>query len=230
MLITPGQLLFGVSAKLLQFAAITVGDEFDAYDVAGELGAPVDELAPILQQLVDAGWIVPTPGPAARYEYEAAMPWRQLRLARIGKPLSREKADVLVAAMLERVRAANRAPSLDCGLITRVAIFGSYLNPEKSELGDIDLAFTWAYPEGAKGMSRADCGACVERNAAKVIKNQSQYLSLTYFDMMKYLGCDFLDVYRIEDDPEVWSSSFETAQAYPELLQKLQEKAGETVG
>lgn len=219
MLISRGQLLFGVSLKLLQFAAIAVEDDFDAHDIAGELGASLAEVGSILQQLVDAGWIVPTSGPKARFEYEAAMPWRQLRLARTGKPLPRQKADVLVAAMLERVRAANRAPTLDCGLITRVAIFGSYLNPEKMEIGDIDIAFTWAFPEGAKGLPHFD--GRVERSTAKVIKNQSQYLSLTYYDTLTSLGCKFSDVYRLEDDPEVWSSRYKTAQDYPEMFQKV---------
>jgi hypothetical protein len=224
MLISPGQTIFGVSAKLLQFAAIALGEDFNAHDLSCELGASSAELAPILERLVAEGWVVPTAGPKARYEYEAAMPWRQLRLARTGKPISREKADVLVAAMLERVRSANREPTLDRGLITRVAIFGSYLNTDKTELGDIDLAFIWVFPERAKGLpsfnGRATT-ACVERNAAKVVKNQSPYLSLTYFEALTYLGCAYADVYRIEDDPEVWSDSYRTAHEYPKLFETI---------
>ena len=220
MLISPGQQLFGVSAKLLQFAAIALGHEFNADHFAVQLGAPKDECAPVLSALLAAGWIVPTSSPKARYEYESAMPWRQLRLARTGKPLPRPRADAIVSAMLDRVRAANRTPRPDCALITRVAIFGSYLNRDKAEIGDIDVAFSFSFPELRK--ERCEGRGSAELNAAKIIKNQSQYVGLTYFDMLTDLGCEYVDVYRIEDDPEVWGVEYETARMYPELFRRLQ--------
>ena len=222
MLIAPNQTLFGVSAKLLQFAAISLGDEFNEMHFACQLGAPLADCAPVLAALMGAGWVIRTQAPA-RYEYAATMAWRQLRAARFGKPLSREKAETLVAAMLERVKAANREPVPNRGLITRVAVFGSFLDESKPEIGDIDLAFVYERPEQAE-LNQEGYGLdhyfSIEKNAAKIIKNQSQYLSLTYFDTLVSLGCSYTDLYRIEDDIDVWSERYGTAAAYPKLFQK----------
>lgn len=70
-------------------------------------------------------------------------------------------------------------------------------------------------------MARFDGWGRTELNAAKIIKNQSPYVRLTYFDMLAELGCEYVDVYRIEDDPEVWAPQYETARMYPELFCRL---------
>jgi hypothetical protein len=221
MLITPGQTFFGVSAKLLQFAAAELYEDFDLERLCWELGAPPSEVQPVLDQMVAAGWVTRAPEKAGRFV--EAKPWSQLRMARTGKPLPRAKADVLMAEMLERVKASNRSPSEDIALITGVYLFGSYLNPAKNELGDVDVAFSFAYPKNpdpSRGLSlRKMFGR--DKATANILKNRSPHLSVCDIYALDQLGCERCEIYSVKDDSELWSPAYATAQVYPDIHQKV---------
>jgi predicted nucleotidyltransferase len=58
--------------------------------------------------------------------------------------IDREKADTLVRRLLERVEAFNASDD-EVVRITRVILFGSYLDPSVRTLGDVDVAFEYEY-------------------------------------------------------------------------------------
>jgi hypothetical protein len=227
MLIRPNQSLFGVSAKLMQLAAYALGEEFDLESLCWELGAPPAEVQPVVDQLVGAEWLVPD---AKKPEhYIGTMPWRQLRLARVGKPLPRVKADTLVADMLARVKAANRVASVRVPLIVEIHVFGSYLNPEITELGDVDVAFALGYADEPFELEDFTLRGMYSRDtaAAKIIKNRSQYMGLCPADQLEVLGCKSLLIYSVKDDDELWGPAYTTAQVFGKVHQKV--LAGEPV-
>jgi predicted nucleotidyltransferase len=225
MLITPGQTFFGVSAKLLQFAAIELPGAFSVEDLCWELGAPPLEVEPVLNQLIAAGWIVPDAENPGRFL--EAEPWGRLRMARIGEPLPRAKADKLVAEMVERVKAHNRKAADDVTLITEVYLFGSYLDPAKTELGDIDVAVAMAYPAKPAPLSDFSFKGMFARDKAVIgaVKNKSPYVSVCNIYQLDRLGCDNRKVYSVKDDPELWSPASRAADIYPEVHRKI--RAGE---
>ena len=58
--------------------------------------------------------------------------------------ITRKKADALVRRLLERVEAFNASDD-EVVRITRVILFGSYLDPSVRNLGDVDVAFEYEY-------------------------------------------------------------------------------------
>lgn len=64
---------------------------------------------------------------------------RSLRLARAAPRISREKADQILAEFMKRVEEVNRSEKY-VDKITKVILFGSYIRPDTTELGDIDIA------------------------------------------------------------------------------------------
>ncbi len=57
------------------------------------------------------------------------------------RPISRGKAETLVAELLRRVRDDN-ADLTTLLVVAEVGMFGSYLDPDVTELGDVDLTLT----------------------------------------------------------------------------------------
>ena len=55
-------------------------------------------------------------------------------------PINREKADRIMQEFLKRVEEVNRDDSYPYR-VSKLVLFGSYLNPEQMDLGDIDIAF-----------------------------------------------------------------------------------------
>jgi len=80
---------------------------------------------------------------AAEPYYQVTIRGCALAMAAAGKPIKRKTADRLFAAFLDRVRQTNET---DYYLyrVTRVVVFGSYLDQDKQELNDLDLAIDLA--------------------------------------------------------------------------------------
>ena len=55
-------------------------------------------------------------------------------------PINREKADRIMQEFLKRVEEVNRDDFYPYR-VSKLVLFGSYLNPEQMALGDIDIAF-----------------------------------------------------------------------------------------
>lgn len=61
-----------------------------------------------------------------------------LAKARIGKPIPRPKAQVLLDGLVDRAKAINADPASPF-LVTRIAVFGSFVDETRSEVGDVDV-------------------------------------------------------------------------------------------
>src|SRR5690606_11197075 len=148
------------------FPAKAVRDALAALDGAP---APVEwfsrwvgeRSAEMLKLCIDQGYIDPAPKPA---EYGEGMELhltesgRRLALAKFGKPLKRELADKLYGQFMTRVAELN-ADSHSPLFASKVAVYGSYLDPTKDEIGDIDIAVGMAYrrnhfPKGSHPIDR----------------------------------------------------------------------------
>ena len=72
------------------------------------------------------GWVTTTAGNA-------------LAMASFNKPISRIKAQMLLAGMVERAAAYNDDDAHFL-IVSRLRVFGSYLDPDVDPLGDVDVA------------------------------------------------------------------------------------------
>ncbi|GAB2566861.1 nucleotidyltransferase domain-containing protein [Spirosoma areae] len=135
--------------------------------------------------------------------YDAKEAWyrlsdlgRSLALARAVPPMKREKATALLNELLGRVHAANQS-TVFTYTITKVVVFGSYLNADVNELSDLDIGVTitpkYGTQQGQKNMEYLryvhNQGRSIpsdtlgqfslaRRDVLTFLKNRSRYLSL----------------------------------------------------
>lgn len=188
----------GVNGPLLRQAATKLADMESAnlYDLAVVLGVSPTEARPTWEQLVAEGFIEMTP--------EAARPtdrMDELARARFGKPLPRKKAMTLVEKAVAAAQALNALPpDAPYYWVTRLAVFGSYLDAQKTELGDLDLA--WELME-RPGMENHVYTSIVygrdplQPTRAQVIP-RGPYVRVTGLDEMLALECPYQVVYTFE--------------------------------
>jgi hypothetical protein len=108
-------------------------------------------------------------------------------------------------------------------LITGVHLFGSYLDPNKTQLGDVDIAFSFAHPDKPReirGFALRDL-LFRERATVQVLKNKSQYLGVCDIDQLSLLGCESREIYSVKEDVELWSGAYETAKEYSKVHRKV---------
>jgi predicted nucleotidyltransferase len=127
----------------------------------------------------------------------------RLASARLLKPITRAKADAIIAAFLQRVQRINERPEL-LERVREVRVFGSYLDG-RDDLGDIDIAVR-TERKGSFGkdwiresLRRADesgrtFSSYIDRlfyghtEVMRLLKAGSRYLSLHIMDDLERIG------------------------------------------
>lgn len=129
---------------------------------------------------------------------------RRAAAARIGTPLTREKADKLLNDVLARVKEWNGLEGVQLK-ITEVIVFGSYLGAA-TQLGDLDLAVKYERTANYS-MEREDFEQFAQTNGMRIsnvflemirfwesnlfkfIKNRQPAVSFCYWEILETLNC-----------------------------------------
>lgn len=190
----------GVNGPLLRVAAGKLADMESAelYDLAVVLGVSPAEALPTWDKLVVEGFIETTP--------EGARPtdrMDELARARFGKPLLRKKAEDLVSKTIEAAKTLNALPpEAPYYWITRLAVFGSYLDAQKLELGDLDLAWEVEERPGVRG--HVSMAIMYNRDRYQTTRAQicpkGPYVRLTSLREMLNLDCPYQVIYTFESE------------------------------
>ena len=145
MLISKDQSIAGIPAVEVRDLLRHLGFYFDRHAIAARSGVPisVDEL---IERLTSAGLIVQT-GSGEYEQWELTLPGTALVKARLGKPMTRAKAQQNLDAFMARVREVNK-DNTEPWIVTAVDLFGSFSNPDRATVGDIDLVVTFAERPG----------------------------------------------------------------------------------
>src|SRR5262245_16258844 len=131
-------LLAGVPAKLLRDTLSKMGgDSWSRKKLREELKLSPQETMDILRGLKDAGYLEASDRLKGWYRAGPAAP--RLINVRFIKRIDRAKADTLVAGLIKRAKEIN-ADDRFVLCVTEVRAFGSYIEPEKNDLGDVDIA------------------------------------------------------------------------------------------
>jgi len=136
--IPSGELLFGVAPAILVDCAKHLKDRdtpFSEEDFCIALGAPFREAEPVLLELERAGFVLRSERAGC---FTGTSKLGQLALASVGKGLTREQADELLAKVIQAARKVNAEPTTYPYGVSCVAVFGSYLS-DKPILGDLDV-------------------------------------------------------------------------------------------
>lgn len=197
-LLLPSGPYAGVNVSLLRRAAAKLADMQSAnlYDLAVVLGVSIGEAKPTWDQLLAEGFIELTAGgarPTTRMD--------ALAQARSGKPLPRNKADGLIDKAVAAARKLNALPSdAPYFWVTSLAVFGSYLDADKSELGDLDLA--WEVKERPGLIGHITTALMNGRNPMQSTRAQicpkGPYVRMTSMGRMLDLNCAYRIVYTFD--------------------------------
>lgn len=209
-MISRGQKLFGVDAVMLHQAAQWIKRDLGGFDLSGNekieafqfaraIGMPSSECIPVLCAMVKAEWLTKQ----RNGQYLLKQPFQQLAAARIGKPLQRAKADLLIAQMIARAKDINRATESDCGFVLEIAVFGSYLDETRGELGDLDIGIKTQRRLRSQELplKRFDWREKSEEELVRsLLKGRSPYISV--HDISEIMGAKFKHrlVYSMADD------------------------------
>lgn len=130
--------LCGVPTRMVKLAAAELHRMQSArlWDLAVVLAAPVERVRELWETLKAAECIVECDG-----WHRPTDSMLSLANARLGNPLTRKKADALVAQLIRNAQQLNDAPGDAFYFVTKLAVFGSYLDNERNELGDLDVAW-----------------------------------------------------------------------------------------
>jgi predicted nucleotidyltransferase len=126
----------------------------------------------------------------------------QLALASFLKPISRKRATELVQKFLERVEAVNANDDLVYE-VAEVRVFGSYLDPSQSEVGDVDLAVTLAPRHGKSHAEAVDLSRARAAASGRRFSNILQSLFYGQHEVLRQLKArsPYVSMHP-PDDPE----------------------------
>jgi hypothetical protein len=216
MLIVRGELLFGADGFLLRNAASDVLQQplrhsvdkplFGLGAFAERIGMPASECMPVLLAMVKDGWLSHDGD-----DFAAEQPFIQLSAARIGKErLSRSKAEQLVGKIVDAARSVNRDGEANCDYVTELAVFGSFLDSSKPELGDLDIGYATHRRKPFQKHEWKGWDEFWKRNPEKQallrLKGRSPFVSIHTMKEVAELRIPHRIIYRMSEDlPELHS-------------------------
>ncbi|WP_425953008.1 hypothetical protein [Ralstonia pseudosolanacearum] len=196
-LLLPSGPLHGVNSTLVKQAArfLLEVDSAELFDFAISIGVDERTAEPIWRKFIVDGYIEQREDG----QFAPSHLMEQLVAARFGKPLPREKADALLQKSIENAKGINaEPPSAELYYVTKVAVFGSFLDETKCELGDLDLAWEIALRPGVVGFDYH----CLMYNRDSVaptrgrFRPKSPFVRLASMDNLLSLECPYRLVYE----------------------------------
>lgn len=187
--------------------------EFTTQLFENRLGVRAHEAMAIALELQELGYIETayTPG-----YFELTIEGNALTNARAVPPLPRAKAEQMLAAFLERVRAINANPDLTHDVLV-VHLFGSLLG-EGPNVGDLDLAIELrARGTGKETVERSRQRAAAsgkvlsycaeltygETEVRRLLRARSPYISLHGTEDLTSLTIAHKTIYRLPEEEEI---------------------------
>lgn len=169
----------------------------DAEWVAARLKIDARTTAGLLAQLTAGGYLQQREE-RGETEWHTTMAGGALTMASFLKPITRAKADELLAEVIARVETYNGDDSKPY-LITKLTAFGSYLNPDAVDLGDLDLCvgydersakqtepqalLDYTYTTGRKFPSILDRMFWPKMEIFRTVRGKSPYVNVTDEDL-----------------------------------------------
>jgi predicted nucleotidyltransferase len=143
--------------------------------------------------------------------------------ARFGKPLLRKRAKALIDKAVEAATLLNALPpDAPYYWVTRLAVFGSYLDVDKRELGDLDLA--WEVQERPGVSGHALKSIMYNRDGLQSTRAQvspkSPFVRLVNFGDLLELQCPYQEIYSF-DSEELIKARSQKAAEYEEYRKSL---------
>lgn len=194
-------------------------DQFSQDFVADDLKLNSDEAKTLVEDLLKRGLIESARGPAfgifhgsmESERYQVTMAGNALANARAVKRINRKRADELLVSFIDRVKAINADDAYGY-YVPEVQVFGSYLDSEAKDLGDIDIALDLAlrpiigrdivkYSHSRASQSGRSLPGFLDRigyaetEVRSILKNRSPYISMHPLSDLKATGATAKQVF-----------------------------------
>lgn len=172
-----------------------------------------EEAEAVLERMAAEGYMKSTETDRGRL-WDRTLQGGALAQASFRAPVKRVTAERSLIALLERLRAYN-SDSTKILAVVRALVFGSYLDSEAQELGDLDVAIVFArrthpdrYVDEAQAFARASgrrFGSYVdylfwpETDMLRTLRGRSPIINITDEDVSRFTDTTEI-VYRIEKD------------------------------
>lgn len=163
----------------------------------------------MLRRLTDAGFLERRDASwsGVADEWNTTLAGGALTMASFLKPMPRARGKRLLAGVLERAAAYNANESHPL-VVTEIAVFGSYLRASATELGDLDLALTYA--ERRPGSASTDALLAHAGASGRQFPHFVAQLSWAHTELLQllrnrsgYINVHTEDISRFTDDRQV---------------------------
>ncbi len=190
--------------------------EFGVGFVADTLRIKMKDARELVAELVRRGWLEKVKKrPKDRSKvvwYERTVAGNAFAISRAVRRISRAKAQTILDAFMERVKAVNADDDLGY-YVVEVRLFGSFLDPSVAEVGDIDLGVDFAKrpiigrnivthsTERAKLSGRTSLNffeelIFSETEVRRILKGRSPYISMHRLDDIEDIQAKSKLLYR----------------------------------
>jgi hypothetical protein len=215
------ELLAGVPAKRLRDTLIKIGqDSWSRKKLREELKLAPSETAGILARLKAEGYLAASD--RLRGWYRTGPASQRLVNVLFIKRITRAKADTPVAGLIERARQINNDDRFVLS-VTELRAFGSYIESDKNDLGDVDIGFAVEVKpkfdaDDVTGLSKhteRDFPRIPPRNfleflflprkvVLRTLKNRSPYISLHSIEDLAKIGVTGATIFRGQAGAPLW--------------------------
>ncbi len=185
-----------VARDFMRFMTQREVDQEWAEDALRDRGveSPLD----VLTRLEAEGYLEGHESQAGRRTWTTTIRGNGLAMASFGSLMTRAAAERLLREVVERARAYNAVPDRPL-VIERLRVFGSYLDPSVSKLGDLDIELAFSKkddsPEAALDYARRSgrrFGSYIERlfwpqqELVLFLRNRSRFINITDEDVSSF--------------------------------------------
>ncbi|OJF13748.1 MarR family transcriptional regulator [Couchioplanes caeruleus] len=190
-------------------------DGLTVAEIADLLEVDADASRSIIDHLLADGHLTQIRDPGGHELFDTTISGNAIAGAKFVSPIPAAKAEQVLAAFLNRVRAYNADPD-NLLTVERVTLFGSHACGA-AEVADVDVSITVvrrvtgdAYADatealgarvGARREGVLDHLRLPQRLLHSTLKNRNRYLSITNEDVSQFTD-DYRTVYRHADDPD----------------------------
>lgn len=190
------QIICGVSARQMRDALRHLGFRHFKAEALTERASGIDVNAMLRDGIIvrtdhDTSW------------FTATAKGRQIACAKFVRRLTRAQADSLFEAFMKRVREVNRSNDFVLE-VSELVLFGSYIDEQRNDIGDIDLAMslkkkakfqTWGVGRCADYTDRRfslpyrlECWDIPDYAARRFLRARSPYLQFQHMEDFKSLN------------------------------------------
>jgi len=171
--------------------------------VRAHFGLSRKEVDFLINELLQNDFIEKTDNEKQENEFQLTIKGQALCVARCVSPMNKEKADKVFNDFMKRVNDINN-DDYYLYKVEKLYLFGSYLNPNNIDFGDIDIAFDLKKKiENDEKFEQADSDRVKEaRRKGKVFHNFLDELFYSETEVLLKLKnrCKYISLHRLEDE------------------------------